>query len=57
VVAVAAVAGMMQLPDYFWKTLQYCPSFPIQKVDFGQAYFKPVPGVKVTRDHPNIIVA
>jgi hypothetical protein len=54
---VAAVAGMMKLPEYFWKTTRFCPVFPIRKVDFGQAVFKPIPGIKVTRDHPSIIQA
>ena len=51
------MAGMMRLPPYFWKTTNYCPTFPMKFVDFGQATFKPVPGVKLTRDHPSVLPA
>ena len=47
--------GMMQLPAYFWQTTEYCPTFPIQQVDFATSFFKPIPGIKLTRDHPSVI--
>lgn len=46
---------MMALPEYFWKTLQHCPRFPVAKVDFGEAKFRPIAGVKLTRDHPSVL--
>ena len=51
----AAIAGAMQLPPYFLATVNHCPTFPMKPVDFGQSLFRPIPGVKVTRDHPAVI--
>jgi hypothetical protein len=51
----AGTMGMMQLPAYFWQTTEYCPKFPMPQVDFAAAFFKPIPGIKLTRDHPSIL--
>lgn len=45
----------MRLPEYFWQTVEYCPSFPMAEVDFAKAFYKPIPGIKLTRDHPSIL--
>jgi hypothetical protein len=47
--------GMMRLPHYFWATTEFCPTFPMRRVDFAEALFRPVPGIKLTRDHPSVI--
>jgi hypothetical protein len=46
---------MMQLPGYFWDTVSYCPTFPMRQVDFDTSKFKPVRGLKLTREHPAVI--
>jgi hypothetical protein len=46
---------MMRLPHYFWATTEFCPTFPMRRVDFAEALFRPVPGIKLTRDHPSVI--
>lgn len=51
----AGTMGMMSLPAYFWQTTDYCPKFPMRKVDFGEAFFKPIPGIKLTREHPSVL--
>lgn len=52
----AGTLGMMNLPAYFWATTEYCPKdgFPV-RVDFETAVYRPIPGVKLTREHPSVI--
>ena len=51
----AGTMGMMQLPAYFWQTTDHCPKFSMPQVDFAESFFKPIPGIKLTRDHPPVI--
>lgn len=41
----AGVSSMMQLPAHFWLNTNFCPVFPITKVKWTTAKYKPVPGV------------
>ena len=41
----AGVSSMLVLPAHFWLNTNFCPTFPIAKVKWTTADYKPVPGV------------
>jgi hypothetical protein len=43
----SGVSNMMMLPVYFWDNTNFCPEFPIPKVDWLDITFKPIPGVRL----------
>lgn len=47
-------AGTMNLPAYFWQSSDYYPRLPMEQMDFDNSWFKPIPGISVTRDHPSV---
>ena len=44
---VAGTGGLMMLPAHFWSNTNFCPNFPVAKVDWTAIQVSAVPGVQL----------
>lgn len=51
----AGLAGVMRAPGYFWRATAYCPPFPMPEVDWATVKYRPIQGVKISREHPQVL--